>query len=579
MKNSEFVPKFLTLLKEEIRKEQLFRDVLSGIIVGIVALPLAIAFAIASGVSPEKGLVTAIVAGFVISLLSGSRVQIGGPTGAFIIIVFGIVQEHGIDGLIIATFMAGFLIIGLGVMRLGNYLKFIPYPLIVGFTSGIAVVIFSTQIKDFFGMKIENVPADFLEKWLVYFQHLHTINWVAVAIAVGTVIIVLNFYRITTKIPGSLVAIILTTSIVYFFDLPVETIETKFGEIPNKIALPQIPTINFKVIQQLIEPAIAIALLGAIESLLSAVVADGMIGGKHRSNMELIAQGVGNICSGLFGGIPATGAIARTATNVKNGGRTPIAGMVHAVFLLLVMLLFAPVAKLIPLPCLAGILVVVSYHMSEWQHFRDLLKSNQMDIIILLTSFFLTVFFDLILAIEIGLILSSFMFMKQMSEAITINSMQNLFGASDPNEEKLFEEELKYIPKDTMLYEINGPLFFGASQKFQEFLTDLKQEPKVLILRMRNVPFIDATALNRLKEFYQKLNERGTIIIISGANRQVKKELFKAGFYSLIGKKNILDNINQAIERAEEIVLNKEIHIPIPSATTLYENKESEVPK
>ncbi|WP_428741700.1 SulP family inorganic anion transporter [Tenacibaculum sp.] len=553
MKSKEFTPKFISLIQEGISRKQLTKDVLSGIIVGIVALPLAIAFAMASGVSPEKGLITAIIAGFLISVLGGSRVQIGGPTGAFIIIVFGIVQEHGVSGLTIATFMAGFLIIGLGVLKLGNYLKFIPYPLIVGFTSGIAVVIFSTQIKDFLGLEIEQIPVDFVEKWLVYFHHLDSINWIAFTIAIGTVLIALNFYRITTKIPGSLVAIVLFTLLVYFFELPVETIESKFGEIPNRIAMPQIPVINFKIVQQLIEPAIAITLLGAIESLLSAVVADGMIGGKHRSNMELVAQGIGNIFSGLFGGIPATGAIARTATNVKNGGRTPIAGIVHAVFLLLIMLLFAPIAKLIPLSCLAGILVVVAYHMSEWQHFKDLMKSNRMDIIVLLTTFFLTVFFDLILAIEIGLILSSFIFMKRMSEATTINNAENLFGTAQSNGEKLFEEELTYIPKNTMLYEINGPLFFGASQKFQEFLTDLKQEPKVLILRMRNVPFIDATAVNRLKEFHQKLKSCGTTIIISGANRQVKEELFKSEFYSLIGKDNILDNINQAIERAEEI--------------------------
>lgn len=558
MLNKEFTPKLFSLIKAGISKKQLSKDILSGVIVGIVALPLAIAFAIASGVSPEKGLITAIIAGFVISAFGGSRVQIGGPTGAFIIIVFGIVQEYGVEGLTIATFMAGFLIIGLGLLKLGNYLKFIPYPLIVGFTSGIAVVIFSTQIKDFLGLEIESIPADFLDKWMVYFQHLDTINWVAVAIAVGTVVVALNFNRISSKIPGSLVAIVFSTLLVYFFDLPVETIESKFGEIPNKLAMPQIPNINFDIIKELIQPAIAIALLGAIESLLSAVVADGMIGGRHRSNMELIAQGAGNIFSGLFGGIPATGAIARTATNVKNGGRTPIAGMVHAVFLLLVMLLFAPVAKLIPLACLAGILIVVSYHMSEWKHFKALLKSNQMDIIVLLSTFFLTVFFDLILAIQIGMILSSFIFMKRMSEATTINNTQGLFGSADQGGEKLFEEELAFIPQDTMLYEINGPLFFGASNKFEEFLTDLKQEPKVLIIRMRNVPFIDATAINRLKEMHQKLQASGTTVIISGANRQVKEELFKADFYTQIGKKNILDNINQAIERAEIVLKSRE---------------------
>lgn len=554
MGKNEFTPKLVSLLKKGINKQQLSKDILSGIIVGIVALPLAIAFAIASGVSPEKGLITAIIGGFVISVLSGSRVQIGGPTGAFIIIIYAIVQEHGVGGLTIATFMAGFLIIGLGVMKLGNYLKFIPYPLIVGFTSGIAVVIFSTQIKDFLGLEIANIPTDFVEKWIVFYQNIDGLNWVALGISVSTVFISLNFCRISSKIPGSLVAIVLSTTLVYFFDLPVETIESKFGEIPNSLALPQIPDLNFKIIKQLIEPAIAIALLGSIESLLSAVVADGMIGGRHRSNMELVAQGVGNIFSGLFGGIPATGAIARTATNVKNGGRTPIAGIVHATFLLLIMLLFAPVAKLIPLSCLAGILVVVAYHMSEWRHFKDLLRSNRMDIVVLLTTFFLTVFFDLVLAIEIGLILSSFIFMKRMSDVTTINKTENLFNESDLNGVKMFEEELPYIPENVMLYEINGPLFFGASQKFQEFLTDLKQEPKVLILRMRNVPFIDATANSRLKEFHQKLALCGTTIIISGANRQVREELFKSNFYNLLGKRNIHANIKDAISRAEEIL-------------------------
>lgn len=558
MKNKEFTPKLFSILKEGISKKQLGKDILSGVIVGIVALPLAIAFAIASGVSPEKGLITAIIAGLLISVLSGSRVQIGGPTGAFIVIVFGIVQEHGVSGLTIATFMAGFLIMGFGFLKLGNYLKFIPYPLIVGFTSGIAVIIFSTQIKDFLGLEIEDIPAGFLEKWIVYFQNLNQINWIAFAIAAFTVIISLNFNRITTRVPGSLIAIILCTVTVYYFDLPVETIESKFGEIPNNIALPQIPHLNFELIQKLIEPAFAIALLGAIESLLSAVVADGMIGGKHRSNMELVAQGAGNIFSGLFGGIPATGAIARTATNVRNGGRSPVAGIVHALFLLLIMLVFAPIAKLIPLSCLAGILIVVSYHMSEWGHFKDLLKSNRMDVVVLLTTFFLTVFFDLIFAVEIGLILSSFIFMKRMSEATTIDNAEHRFQSAETIEEQLFEEELAYIPKGTMLYEINGPLFFGASQKFQELLTDLKKKPKVLILRMRNVPFIDATAINRLKEFHQKLQSSGTIILISGANQQVKKEMIHSGLQLLIGAENIFENIHQAIEMADEICL--ELH-------------------
>ena len=554
MKLQEFTPKFFSLLKAGFTKKQLTKDILAGIIVGIVALPLAIAFAIASGVSPEKGLITAVVAGLTISLLGGSRVQIGGPTGAFIIIVYGIVQEHGISGLTIATFMAGFIIIGFGLARLGNYLKFIPYPLIVGFTSGIAIIIFSSQIKDFFGLSMGEVPADFMEKWMSYAGNITKINWAAFAIALGTVIIALNFHRVSRKIPGSIVAILLSTLAVYFFEIPVETIESKFGEIPNSISLPVFPHIDFNIIQELIQPAIAIALLGSIESLLSAVVADGMMGGRHRSNMELVAQGAANIFSGLFGGIPATGAIARTATNIKNGGRTPVAGMVHAIVLLLIMLLFAPVAKLIPLSCLAGILVVVAWHMGEWHHFMALLKSNRMDIIVLLTTFFLTVFFDLILAIEIGMILSSFIFMKRMSEATSIQNAVNIFKSDDERTDTLFDEELPELPKGVLLYEINGPLFFGASQKFQEVLTDLNQQPRILILRMRNVPFIDATGINRLKEICQQLQARGTAIIISGAKPEVTEELLKGNLYTVIGVDNIHLNITDAIRRAEVIL-------------------------
>lgn len=553
MKRNEFTPKFYTLIRAGITKKQLTRDVLAGIIVGIVALPLAIAFAIASGVSPEKGLITAIIAGLVISVLSGSRVQIGGPTGAFIVIVYAIVQEHGVGGLTIATFMAGFLIIGMGFAKLGNYLKFIPYPLIVGFTSGIALIIFSSQVKDFFGLPIESLPADFIEKWKVYGSNFTQINWMAFAIALSTVIITLNFHRISAKVPGSIVVILLSTLAVYFFDLPVETIETKFGEIPNSISLPSFPHIDYAIIKALIQPAIAIALLGSIESLLSAVVADGMVGGRHRSNMELVAQGTANIFSGLFGGIPATGAIARTATNIKNGGRTPIAGIVHAFVLLLIMLLLAPVAKLIPLSCLAGILIVVAWHMGEWHHFFAMMKSNRMDVIILLTTFFLTIFFDLILAIEIGMILSSFIFMKRMSEATSIKSNANMPGSREEYEDTLFEEELPEIPKNVLIYEINGPLFFGASQKFQEVITDLNQQPEILILRMRHVPFIDATGISRLKEMCRQLQSKGTTIIISGANHEVKLEMLKANLYSILDKHNIHDNIGDAIQNAKII--------------------------
>jgi SulP family sulfate permease len=399
MKDTPFTPKLFSIIKEGISKEQLQKDIVAGLIVGIVALPLAIAFAIASGVSPDKGLITAIIAGLVTSVLGGSRVQIGGPTGAFIVIVYAIVQAHGVNGLIIATFMAGLILIAMGLARIGNLLKFIPYPLIVGFTSGIAVISFSSQVKDFFGLPIESVPADFIEKWEVYAMHSYSINWIAVVIALGTILVAFNFHRLTNKIPGSIVAILLSTIAVYFFKLPVSTIETSFGDIPNHLSWPTIPHISFDTVKALIQPAFAIALLGGIESLLSAVVADGMIGGRHRSNAELVAQGTANCFSAMFGGIPATGAIARTATNVRNGGRTPIAGITHAIVLLLIMLLIAPFAKLIPMACLAGILIVVAYHMSEWRQFSSLLKGNKSDVLILLVTFFLTVFFDLVIAI------------------------------------------------------------------------------------------------------------------------------------------------------------------------------------
>lgn len=557
MKQIEFTPKFFSLLRSGISKQQISKDILAGIIVGIVALPLAIAFAIASGVSPEKGLITAIIGGLIVSAFGGSRVQIGGPTGAFIVIVYAIVHDHGIDGLTIATFMAGFLMLGMGFAKLGNYLKFIPYPLIVGFTSGIALIIFSSQVKDFLGLPIQNLPPDFVDKWLLYGTYLGQINWTAFAIALGTVVLSLNFHRISKKIPGSIIVILLSTAIVYFFKLPVETIESKFGEIPNKISIPTVPGIDFTTIKLLIQPAIAIALLGSIESLLSAVVADGMIGGRHRSNMELVAQGASNIFSGLFGGIPVTGAIARTATNIKNGGRTPIAGIVHALILLLIMLLLAPVAKLIPLSCLAGILVVVAWHMGEWHHFFSMMKSNRMDVLVLLTSFFLTVFFDLIIAIEIGMILSSFIFMKRMSEATSIKTAGNLLEPKVENEGKLFEEELSGIPKNVLIYEINGPLFFGASQKFQEVITDLNKQPEILILRMRYVPFIDATGINRLKEMCKQLLARGTNIIISEANHEVRHEMLKAQLYAIIDKHNFVLNINDALKKSEELKSKK----------------------
>tara|TARA_R110001583_G_scaffold93777_1_gene237005 strand:+ start:30081 stop:31742 length:1662 start_codon:yes stop_codon:yes gene_type:complete len=546
----EFTPKLFSLLKQGISKETFFKDLISGIIVGIVALPLAIAFAIASGVSPEKGIITAIIAGIIISTFGGSRVQIGGPTGAFIVIVYGIVQQYGMDGLTIATFMAGFIIIGLGLAKLGNFLKFIPYSLIVGFTSGIALIIFSSQVNDFLGLHIANLPADFIDKWVVYFNNFQNINWYAISIAGTTVIITIYFQKLIKKIPGSIVAILLATIVVQIFNIPVDTIESNFGEIPNKLSLPVLPHFDYETVKSLIQPAFAIALLGSIESLLSAVVSDSMIGGKHRSNMELIAQGFANIASSLFGGIPATGAIARTATNVKNGGRTPIAGIIHAFILLAIMLLFAPYAKLIPLSCLASILIVVAYHMSEWRQFKSILKGSRMDIIILLTTFFLTVIFDLVIAIEIGIVLSSFMFMKRMSESVHIKNITS----ERKDGENLFDEEIVDLPKEAILYEINGPLFFGAARQFQETITIDNQDKKVIIIRMRYVPIIDATGFQSLKEIVKTFNARGILVILSGISVDLRKKFRNNGMYEIIERKYIVSDISKAIIKAEKYV-------------------------
>jgi SulP family sulfate permease len=555
MKDNEFTPKLFSLIRAGISKEQLAKDLTSGLIVGIVALPLAIAFAIASGVSPDKGILTAIIAGLIISALGGSRVQIGGPTGAFIVVVYAIVQAQGVGGLTIATFMAGFILMAMGLARLGTLLKYIPYPLIVGFTSGIAVIIFSSQIKDFFGLPIQSVPADFLEKWRVYSANSNHINWTAVAIGLGTILIAFNFHRISSKIPGSLVAIVLATLVVQLFGLPVNTIETAFGDIPNQLSMPSVPHVDYPTVKALIQPAFAIALLGGIESLLSAVVADGMIGGRHRPNAELVAQGVANCFSAMFGGIPATGAIARTATNVKNGGRTPIAGIAHALVLLFIMLLLAPLAKLIPLACLSGILIVVAYHMSEWKQFTSLLRGNKLDVMILLVTFFLTVIFDLVIAIEIGVVLSSFALMKRMADSISIQNAEDLFQNRKNGEpEKLFEDELPKLPTGVTVYEISGPLFFGAAQKFQDTINRLNRNPRILILRMRNVPFIDATGMFRLKEIIKQFDSQKVSVLLSGVSPHVQADLEKYQIHRILNKENILDSFDEALKRANELL-------------------------
>ena len=547
-----FRPKLFDTLKNYSRKK-FADDVLAGIIVGIVALPLAIAFGIASGVTPEKGLITAVVAGFIISALGGSRVQIGGPTGAFIVIVYGIVQTYGIDGLIAATFMAGIMLIILGFARAGAVIKFIPHPLIIGFTSGIALIIFSSQVKDFLGLKMGAVPADFIEKWRSYFMHIGSMNLYALLIAISTILIIILWPKVTQKIPGSLIAILVTTLAVQFLQLPVETIGSRFGIISSSFPTPEIPHIDFATFKHLVAPAFTIALLCAIESLLSAVVADGMIGGNHRSNMELVAQGTANIFSALFGGIPATGAIARTATNVKNGGRTPVAGIVHAITLLLILLILGKWASYIPIANLAGILIVVAYNMSEWKNFRSVLKGPKGDVAVLLITFFLTVLIDLTVAIEIGMVLAVFLFMRNM---IKFSDVSILTKEIEDNEFGYDLVDGKYtLPKDVEVFEITGPLFFGAAYKFKDAMKYIKQHPKVLIIRMRHVPIIDATGIQTLKEVVHESAKHHTKLILSELNsEQVRKELQDSRVLFAVGKANVTVTFENALARAEVIL-------------------------
>lgn len=545
-------PKFFTTLKN-YNKQQFISDATAGVIVGIVALPLAIAFGIASGVTPEKGIITAIIAGFVISFFGGSRVQIGGPTGAFIIIVYGIVQQYGTTGLAIATIMAGIILVVMGLVKFGSLIKFIPYPVVVGFTSGIALLIFSTQVKDFFGLQLDKVPAEFHEKWMAYFETFSTINYNVFGIAMLALLIMIFWPKVTHRIPGSLIAIIVTTVAVIVFKLPVDTIGSRFGEIPSNLPSPSFYEIDLSIIRNLIGPATVIAILAAIESLLSAVVADGMIGGKHRSNMELVAQGLANIIVPIFGGIPATGAIARTATNIKNGGRTPVAGIIHAITLLLIMLFFGSYAKLIPMATLAAILIIVAYNMSEWHAFKSLLKSPKSDVAVLLTTFFLTVIFDLTIAIEIGMVLSVLLFMKRMSEVSNVSvitrELEDEEDQPDPN-----AIDKKQIPEGVEVFEINGPFFFGAAKKFKDEMAVIEKPPKVRIIRMRNVPAVDATGLQTLKDFYSDAKKHNTHMILSGVHTQPLYAMTQAGIFDLYGEENIHGNIDDALDRAREVL-------------------------
>lgn len=539
-------PKLFSVLKDYSR-EQFAKDLIAGIIVAIIALPLSIALAIASGVKPEQGLYTAVVAGFFISFLGGSRVQIGGPTAAFVVIIYGIIAQYGMSGLTIATFLAGIMMILMGVLRFGNLIKFIPKTITVGFTLGIAIGIFSGQLKDLFGLDMGAVPAEFVEKWVSYVQHFHTIQWPTLMIGMLALLIQIFWPHVSQKIPGSLVAIIVTTAIASFGHLSVATI----GDLYTiKAGLPTLtmPNLSFSLIRQMISPAFTIAILASIESLLSCVVSDGMIGSRHRSNAELVGQGVGNMMSALFGGIPATGAIARTAANVKNGGRTPIAGIVHALTLLLILLFLMPYASLIPMSCLASILVIVAYNMSGWRTFIYMLrKAPKSDIAVLLITLFLTVFFDLVVAIEFGMILAAFLFLKRMSDVATVRQWVDKDNLD--NEEISEDIDLKRVPKHTVVYEIFGSLFFGATTEFLNFTHE--EGKRVLILRMRNVPAMDISGLETLEETFEICKKKKMTLILSHVNEQPYHVMEKAGFIEKIGRDNICKNIDASLERAE----------------------------
>lgn len=550
-----YKPKLISLLDDKengFSKEQFFKDLIAGIIVAIIALPLSIALGISSGVSPEKGLITAIIAGFIISLLGGSRVQIGGPTGAFVVIVFGIIQNHGVDGLIIATFMAGIILVLFGLLRFGSLIKYIPYPITVGFTSGIAVTLFSTQVKDFLGLSMTKTPSEFIPKWEAYISHMNTTNLYTLAIGLLALIILIFWPKINKKIPGSLIALIVTTLVVFIFNLPVATIGSQFGKISSNIPIPHIPNLNLNTLKALIGPAFTIALLGGIESLLSAVVSDGMIGDKHNSNAELIAQGIANMGSSLFGGIPATGAIARTAANVKNGGRTPISGIVHSITLLLIMLVFMPLAKFIPLTTLSAILIIVSYNMSEWRTFKAILKAPKSDIAILLTTFFLTVLFDLVIAIGIGMVVSMCLFMRRVATSIEVNEL-NESDCSDKSNIDTDMENLK-VGENVLVYDIRGHLFFGAVDTFMNTMKEINDDAKVLVLRMRHTKTLDITGYKQIKNISLSCKSRNMTLIISELQEQPKKVMRLMGFIDTLGEDHFATNFDEALEKANSLI-------------------------
>ncbi|MBS1902679.1 MAG: STAS domain-containing protein [Bacteroidetes bacterium] len=546
-----FTPKLVTTLRSGYTRQDFYKDLVAGLIVGTVALPLAIAFGIASGVTPEKGLITAIVAGFIISALGGSRIQIGGPTGAFIVVIYGVVQKFGVDGLMIATVLSGIVVLVMGLAKLGGVIKFIPAPVITGFTSGIAIIIFSSQIKDLLGLQMGAVPAELIEKWSAYAQHVADINWWAAGVALATIAIIVYWPRVTTKIPGPFIALIVITVLVQALNIPVETIGSKFKVLGGSIPAPQVPHMTFAAVRELIPSVITMSILIAIESLLSAVVADGMLGTKHRSNMELVAQGIANIASPLFGGIPATGAIARTATNIKSGGRTPVAGIVHALFLLLVLLAIGKYASMIPMPVLAAILVIVSYNMSEWRTFKSMLKAPKSDVMILVTTFVLTVVIDLTVAIEVGMIMAAFLFMRRMALVTNVSVITNEFkDEADPEISQTLLNTA--IPSGVQIFEINGPFFFGAAEKFSETIRDLGTPPKVMILRMRNVPALDATGMKAIEDIWKKSAQRGSLFLIAEIHSQPFIALEQSGLLAKFGEDKVLGNLELALGAAKQ---------------------------
>ncbi|MGD0590682.1 MAG: sulfate permease [Bacteroidota bacterium] len=554
--NKRLEPKLFSILRKGYSLKDFTSDLTAGVIVGIVALPLAIAFAIASGVKPEQGLYTAIIAGFFIAIFGGSRAQVSGPTGAFIVIIYGIVHQYGYSGLMIATFLAGVMLVVMGIARAGVFLKFIPYPVVVGFTSGIALIIFSSQMRDFFGLQMDDVPAEFIDKWMAYGESIATVHLPSLLVGLGSLIIIILWPRVTKRIPGSLIALLIATTVVAIFRLPVETIGSQFGGMPSHFPSPHIPQISWKLATKMFSPAITIALLAALESLLSAVVADGMLGTRHRSNMELIAQGIGNILSPIFGGIPATGAIARTATNIRNGGRTPVSAIIHSLVLLLILLVAGKWAALIPMSVLAAILIYVAYTMSEWHSFVKLLRGPRGDVVVLVSTFLLTVFIDLTVAIQVGVVFAAFLFLQRMSNATQIGLI-----TKDLKDEEKEEEEptlaRRNVPAGVEVFSISGSLFFGAIEQFRDAVQRIEKAPKVLILEMRNVITIDATGLQALEDLLKRLRKGKTALLLVGVHAQPLFAMQRSQFVDTIGEDNLIGSLDEALARAAEIIALK----------------------